>query len=121
VGTGSYPDVVGNPRAAPCQASTAPGPYLFNPCVFAAPQGLTFGNAGRNPLNLPHRTQFDMGLVKRFVIKEEKAFELRWETFNTFNHTQFASVDQSFGSGTFLTAKTTHDPRIMQLALKFEF
>jgi hypothetical protein len=125
VGTGSRPDLVsnGNPHAAPCKVSTAPGPYLFNPCAFAAPVGLTFGNVGRNSLNLPHRTQFDMGLVKRFVIKEQKAFEFHWETFNTFNHTQFSSVSTGFSptSTTFLTARRAHDPRIMQLALKFLF
>jgi hypothetical protein len=38
---------------------------------------------------LPFRTNFDMGLFKRFAIKESTAVEFRWETFNTFNHTQF--------------------------------
>jgi len=121
VGTGSRPDLVGNPHAAPCQTSTALGPSLFNSCAFAAPQGLTFGDIGRDFLNLPHRTQFDMGLFKRFVIKEQKAFEFRWETFNTFNHTQFSGVNTTFGSSNFLTATSAHLPRIMQLALKFEF
>ena len=123
IGTGSRPDLVGNPHATPCQASTAPGPYLFNPCAFADPQGLTFGNVGRNFLYLPGHTNFDMGLFKRFPIKESKAFEFRWETFNTFNHTQWSGVDPSFSasSTTFLTATQTHDPRIMQFGLKFLF
>jgi hypothetical protein len=123
VGTGSRPDLVGSPYATPCQASTAPGPYLFNPCAYAAPQGLTFGNVGRNTLNLPHRTNFDMGLFKRFPVKESMSFEFRWETFNTFNHTQFSGVDTSFdpASTTFLTATQAHLPRIMQLGLKFLF
>jgi hypothetical protein len=47
--------------------------------------------------------------------------EFRWETFNLFNHTQFSGIDSDFGSSTFLTATTTHDPRIMQFALKFIF
>jgi len=121
VGNGSRPDVVGNPHAAPCLTSTAPGPLLFNPCAFAAPRGLTFGNAGRNVLNRPHRTNFNMGLLKQFPIKESKAIEFRWETYNTFNHTQFDRVRRSFGSSDFLTATTAHDARIMQFALKFLF
>jgi hypothetical protein len=130
VGTGSRPDLSGNPHAAPCQASQAPGPYLYNPCAFALPQGLTFGNIGRNTLNLPHRTQFDMGLFKRFPIKEAVSVEFRVESFNTFNHTQFSSVNNTFDSvvipGTinpsnFLTAKAAHLPRILQLGLKFIF
>jgi len=123
VGTGSRPDLVGNPHATSCQASTAPGPYLFNPCAYALPQGLTFGNVGRNSLNLPHRTQFDMGLFKHFPIKESLSLEFRAESFNTFNHTQFSGVDTSFdpASTTFLTATTAHLPRILQLGLKVVF
>ena len=123
VGTGSRPDLAGNPHASPCQPSTAPGPYLFNPCAFTAPQGLTFGNVGRNFLNLPHRTNFDMGLFKHFPIKESLALEFRAESFNTFNHTQFSGVDTAFSptSTTFLTATSTHLPRILQLGLKLLF
>jgi hypothetical protein len=126
IGAGSHPDLVGNPHATPCQASAGFGPFLFDPCAFAAPRGLTFGNVGRNTLNLPHRSQFDMGLFKRFPIKEAMAFEFRWETFNTFNHTQFGpsatdSVDRQFGSSTFLAAQSAHAPRIMQFGLKFIF
>jgi hypothetical protein len=68
-----------------------------------------------------------MGLFKRFPIKESTAIEFRWETFNTFNHTQFTtdatntSIGRAFGSSTFLEAKDAHDPRIMQFALKFIF
>ncbi len=121
VGTGSRPDLSGNPHAAPCATSSAPGPLLFNPCAFAAPQGLTFGNVGRNTLNRPYHTNFNMGLFKSFPIKESTSVEFRWETYNTFNHTQFNHVRRTFGSSDFLTATDTHDPRIMQFALKFIF
>jgi len=119
--TNARPDLAGNAHATPCTPSPGPGPLLFNPCAFAAPQGLTFGDVGRNYLNLPFRTNFDMGLFKSFHIKEAKAIEFRWETFNTFNHTQFSDVDGRFGAATYLTATQTHDPRIMQFALKFLF
>jgi hypothetical protein len=115
------PDLAGNPGAAPCMPSPGPGPLLFNPCAFAAPRGLTFGDVGRNFLYLPFRSNFDMGLFKSFKIKESKSFEFRWETFNTFNHTQFSAVDGGLGSPTFMTATSAHDPRIMQFALKFIF
>jgi hypothetical protein len=123
VGTGSRPDLVGDPYAASCQASTAPGPYLYNPCAFAAPRGLTFGDVGRNLLNLPHRTNFDMGIFKHFAIKEAMSVEFRVESFNTFNHTQFSAVDTNFdpASTTFLTATAAHLPRTLQLGLKFIF
>jgi hypothetical protein len=129
VGTGSRPDLASNPGATPCLVSTAPGPYLFNPCAFALPQGLTFGNIGRNSLRLPHRTQFDMGLFKHFPIKEAVSIEFRAEAFNLFNHTQFSAMNTTFGGDpllpgsdtTFMTATTAHLPRILQLGLKFIF
>jgi len=117
----SRPDLAGDPGSASCTPTPGPGPLLFNPCAFAAPRGLTFGNTPRNFLNLPYRTNFDMGIFKHFVLKESTAIEFRWETFNTFNHTQFSGIDSDFGSSTFLTATSAHDPRIMQFALKFIF
>jgi Carboxypeptidase regulatory-like domain/TonB-dependent Receptor Plug Domain len=126
----SYPDIVGpihGPVALKHPAG-APGPRLFNSDAFAAPQGLTYGNAGRNVLNIPHRTNFDMGLFKNFPIREAMSFEFRAEAFNIFNHTQFSQVDNSscYGaancsSSTFLTATAAHNPRILQLAAKFVF
>jgi hypothetical protein len=129
VGTGSHPDLVGNPHAAPCITSNGLGPLLFNPCAFTFPRGLTFGNVGRNTLNRPYRTNFNMGLFKKFPIKEATSVEFRWETYNTFNHTQFNHIRRSFSclatdptcSSDFLSATDTHDPRIMQFALKFIF
>ncbi|HYM07596.1 MAG TPA: carboxypeptidase regulatory-like domain-containing protein, partial [Terriglobales bacterium] len=138
-GQGSYPDVIGNPGAtAPSiQDSSHPGPLLFNPAAFAAPTGLTFGDAGRNLLNNPQRTNFDMGLFKHFAITESRAFEFRAEAFNIFNHTQWNGVhtkDSCYtGPGNssgatsclestgFLRPSGAHLERIMQLGLKFLF
>jgi hypothetical protein len=43
---------------------------LYNPAAFVAPTGLTFGNAGRNILRNPWRTNFDMALLKHFAVTE---------------------------------------------------
>ena len=149
VGDGSYEDIVGDPHArVPASeryATDVVGPLLYNPSAYVAPQGLTFGNAGRNSLYLPRRTNFDMGLFKRFAIGEVKAFEFRAEAFNVFNHTQWLNIDStadcglgatltpgdpgcvlgSAANGTFasdfLHPTWAHDPRIMQFGLKFLF
>ena len=96
-GTGSYVDVVGNPNSAPSQTQVIgiQGPLLFNPAAFADPTGLTLGNAGRNILNNPSRTNWDMGLFKRFSLgkSEVRSFEFRAEGFNVFNHTQWNGVN----------------------------
>jgi hypothetical protein len=127
----SYPDITGNPhaRAAVRHPASAPGPRLYNNDAFVAPRGLTYGNAGRNVLNLPRRTNFDMGLFKNFAVRESMNFEFRAEAFNVFNHTQWSGIDTSScysnvsgcTDSTFLTANAAHNPRILQLAAKFIF
>jgi hypothetical protein len=138
VGTGSYPGVSGNANAAPpiVNAAGIPGPLLFNPNAFVAPTGLTFGDSGRNFLNNPSRTNFDMGLFKRFALTESRAFEFRAEGFNVFNHTQwngiyhnitcYGGADNSAGDAScldnnFLHPSGAHNPRILQLGAKFIF
>jgi hypothetical protein len=121
VGTGSFADIVGDPRSGFQRNVGDEGPRLYNPAAYVAPQGLTFGDSGRNSLTRTRRTNFDMSLFKRFPIKESSAFEFRWELFNIFNHTQFNDIDNSFGSATFLEATSAHAARIMQFGAKIIF
>jgi hypothetical protein len=145
VGTnGSYPDAIGNPHSAPPSAILASlnqssGPLLFNPAAYAAPQGLTFGDVGRNTLNIPSRLNFDMALYKNFPIKESYSFQFRAEAFNIFNHTQWNGVNDSIGCyggannsagdpsctaggwAGFLQPSGAHLGRIFQFGLKFLF
>ena len=96
---GSYPDLVGNPRAGVQNTPYSGfGPLLYNPAAFVAPQGLTFGDAGSNILNNPWRTNFDMALIKHFAVTESKYFEFRAEAFNVFNHTEFSWLGGDGGS-----------------------
>ena len=138
-GTSSYVDIVGDPNAAPSSREVLGivGPLLYNPAAFAQPRGLTFGNSGRNILRNPSRTNFDMGLFKRFAISEQRAVEFRAEGFNVFNHTQFSGVNNSascYGGANnsagdasclagvgFLHPNGAHNPRILQLGMKFLF
>lgn len=69
------------------------GPLLGNPGRFVAPQGLTYGDAGRNSVNNPSRLNFDLSLSKMVKLKEDRSLEFRLETFNIFNHTQFRIYD----------------------------
>ena len=70
----------------------------MNPGAFAAPTGLTFGDAGRNVLNNPSRLNFDTALLKHIKIARNSELEFRLETFNTFNHTQFRIYDSNLGN-----------------------
>jgi Carboxypeptidase regulatory-like domain/TonB-dependent Receptor Plug Domain len=100
VGTGSWPDLIGNPNAkvTGSGAGNGFGPLLFNPGAFAAPRGLTFGDAGRNLLRNPRIVNFDMALFKHFAITERYGFEFRAEAFNVFNHTEFGYIGGDSGS-----------------------
>src|SRR5579864_9536091 len=91
-GTAAFLDLIGNPNSGMGALNNQPGvvgPLLYNPAAFAAPQGLTFGTAQRNVLNNPSRTNFDMGLFKKFSFTEARYLEFRAEAFNVFNHTQW--------------------------------
>ena len=127
---GSRPDLVGNPYDVGNRNNGGRGPQYLNPAAFATPTGLTFGTLGRNTFYNPGRLNFDMGLFKRFAINETMGFEFRWETFNTFNHTQYSGVNTSMDttnpgdnldSSGFLHMSGAHAPRRMQLGLRFYF
>jgi hypothetical protein len=80
-----------------------------------------------------------MGLFKHFAFNEARALEFRAEAYNVFNHTQWngvnggtscfglASADFSAGDPScyanngFLRAAGAHNPRILQLGMKFIF
>jgi hypothetical protein len=125
VGTGSYPDIVGNPRANIPPPSQVTGSnyagYFYNPAAFVVPTGLTFGEVGRNYLRNPNRTNVDMGIFKHFAIKESMAFEFRAEAFNVFNHTEWGGPSGSLGSSGFLEIASAHLARVVQLGAKFLF
>ena len=68
--------------------------------------------------------------LTNFPIKSERRyFSLRWEAYNTFNHTQFSSVNtaarfQPNGqqvNALFGTVTATRAPRVMQGSLRFTF
>jgi len=61
----------------------------FNTAAFTQPLAGAFGNSGRNILRDPGINNWDMGLGKNFAIGERANFQLRLESFNTFNHTQW--------------------------------
>jgi len=151
-GTGAdgYPDINPTPSRAfqppPANGTTLLGPLLGNPNEFVAPEGLTYGNAGRNAINNPSRLNFDVSLLRNITIKEHYTLQFRAESYNIFNHTQFrvydpanngnagnnvitcyGGPDNSAGNlsclaGTsFLHPIDAHRPRTIQLGVKFLF
>jgi Carboxypeptidase regulatory-like domain len=145
----SYPDIAKGLQSPGSNARSF-GPLIGNPSQFVAPRGLTFGDAGRNFLNNPGRTNFDLSVLKHFKIGEFGQLEFRAEGFNVLNHTQFriydpdnpgssgnnivscyAGPDYSAGfrgtgadcvtGASFLHPLDAHRPRTIQFGLKLGF
>jgi len=96
--------------------------YL-NPSSFALPTIGAFGDLGHNAVRGPGRDNWNLSLFKSFVFSEERGsrLELRVETFNIWNHTQFNQVSNNFGSSNFGQFTSAFDPRILQLGVKLYF
>jgi hypothetical protein len=84
--------------------------------VWAGGTNLGFGNWGKDALVLPGRFNLTTSLYKTFRFTEQANFQLKFESFNTLNHTEFNSVNTSTGA-----LNGTQDPRNLQLAGKFTF
>jgi hypothetical protein len=86
--------------------------------------GALFGNLGRNIAQArgPFQQNWDFFLTKKFPLTEKYNLHLRAEFFNIFNHPNFAITNTDIGSPAFgIYSSTVGNPRILQLALKFQF
>jgi hypothetical protein len=111
-----------------------------NGTAIAGATGTDFGNVGRNVLRGPRQTNVDFSIIKRFHISESKNIELRAEFFNLLNHVNlanpisnlnaFASSGGSINSNTGRIIdpgdfgriiSTSNNPRLIQLAVKFNY
>jgi hypothetical protein len=95
----------------------------FNTSIFVPAAPGTWGDASKGLLRGPGRDNWDISLFKQFAFSEsgQRNIEFRFETFNTFNHTQFNNVDTGMSDGTFGKITSVWDPRVLQLALKLHF
>lgn len=100
------------------------GRLYFNTALFSPNALGTQGDAPRRPFYGPGVNNWDIALHKITKLTEDKSIELRFETFNTFNHAQFygnGSVDGNINDATFGRIVKAAAPRISQVALKFLF
>ncbi len=108
VGSVSYPHTVGE---------------WFSTSSFAPPAVGAFGDAGHNSLRGPGRDNWNLSLFKSFVLSETRGsrLEIRVESFNTWNHTEFDQVSNGLGSSNFGQVTSAFDPRVFQLGGKIYF
>ena len=86
---------------------------------------LGFGTSGKDAIVGPGRVNFTTSLYKSFAVTERAHFELRFESFNTFNHTEFSGLNTSYSgsttAGNFGWANSDWGPRTLELGGKFVF
>jgi len=108
----------------------------FNTSCFVNPPAGVYGTTKRNFLRAPGINNWDMGLAKAFKFGERVAFQLRIDTFNTFNHPQFddppggligfgqgglTNPGSTLGSANFGKITAAAPGRIVQLGGKLTF
>jgi carboxypeptidase family protein len=119
-------------RLPNCAGTLRSGNFYFAPAQVCHAAFGTFGNTARNSLHGPGLNFTNLALMKDIQIREQMRFELRLESFNTFNHVNFNNLGSTFGSGgsntnassSFLgrvTSDSNVGPRTVQLAAKFYF
>ena len=128
--------LVGNPGSG-----ASSDPYRqFNTAAFTTPGLGSLGlESGRNFLYRAPINSWDISLAKEFRFKERARVELRLDTFNTLNHTQFDTINSTLnvtsltnptptnlasenGNRTGFGAVTAvRPPRNMQISARFQF
>jgi len=118
--------VVGNPVLPKSQRTFY---RYFRTDVFRLPQVGTVGNAAKTLLRGPGINNWDMAIYKNFSVRERYRIQFRTELYNTFNHTQFSSLDATARfdpAGNQVNARfgqitAARSARKLQLALRFTF
>ena len=103
-------------------------PTWFDNSTFTDEVTGTFGNIGRNPYHGPGINNTDAVFSKNFsyLNDERHIIQLRLESYNVFNHTQWGapgqtSVDGNFSDPTFGQIRSARAGRQTQLAAKMYF
>lgn len=97
----------------------------FNPAAFIQPPLGSYGNVPAKtvggPFLGPGSIGINMGLTRKFQLRENQTLEFRAEAFNVPNHVNPGTPELTLNSATFGQILSAGDPRIMQMALKYVF
>jgi hypothetical protein len=80
-----------------------------------------FGTAGVGTFLGPGSEKWNLSAMKNFDIGERWKLQLRAESFNVFNHTNFSGIDTGLGDGSFGEVTSAANPRKMQFGAKLNF
>jgi hypothetical protein len=106
----------------------ASGTY-YDPAAWAQPQGVKFGNTGRNSLRGPGIFNMDASLFRAFPIGGARRVEFRVEAINLTNTPKFNNPTNNVTSGSFMRITGVNDQggavnypeRQIRLGVRFAF
>jgi hypothetical protein len=75
----------------------------------------------RNQFFGPASIDTDLGVIKSFRVTESSLFKYEANFFNLFNHPNLDNPNSNYNSGTFGQITGSGDPRVIQMALRYEF
>jgi hypothetical protein len=124
--TGERPNQVLSNTATPhplsACANITPCVTWLNLAAFSQPALGTLGNMGVFNVLGPKFFKFDAALVREFGIRERQNLQFRAEAFNVFNNVRFNNPSVTLTApSTFGNITSAQDPRILQLAMIFNF
>jgi hypothetical protein len=87
------------------------------------------GNLGKGTITGPGTNNWDLSLYRKIPFTERFSGQLRFETYNTFNHTQFNAVNSTLQFNTlgqqinsaFMLPTGNRPPRYVQIAFRLMF
>jgi hypothetical protein len=87
--------IVSDPGAGVASCAIAGAPCRFGPPGYASVTTPTLGNVGKGVLRGPGTNNWDISAYRNIRFSERRGIngQLRFETYNTFNHTQFGGYD----------------------------
>ena len=112
------PDVSRDPNLSSDQRSVA---RWFDIAAFTQPANFTFGNSGRNIVRAPGLMNVDLSVMRNFRFRESYNLQVRGESFNVLNHTNFSAPGGTLGGSGFGTISAAAPARIIQVGMRFSF
>jgi hypothetical protein len=126
-------NIVPNTANRPDISGTLKNPHTvnqwFDTSVFSVPAPGTWGDEPPNAVGGPGRDNWNISLFKNFLFNADRGTNLQFraEFFNIWNHPQWigdtfnGGISTNYGASNFGAVTSAHDPRTIQLALKFSF